>query len=111
MNKEELVISLIDRLVGEEKPVVNRTGYEKYIGKNVLIRTVTHHYTGAVTDVTGLTLNIENAAWLADSGRFHEFLKDPDNANEVEPYPNPVTINLYSILDVTEIPKYLVDVK
>ena len=107
MNKE-LVIKLLELATDGKQ---EKTGYEKMVGKSVLIRTVTHHYTGRVIEVTGLTLTISDAAWLADSGRFNEFLKDPDKANEVEPYQNDVIINLYSILDVTEIPKLLGSVK
>jgi hypothetical protein len=82
---------------------INKTGYEKYLGKNVFLRTVTHHYTGNVIEVTNMTMTLNDAAWIADDGRFNEAMKDSANFSEVEPYSNPITINLYSILDITEL--------
>lgn len=55
------------------------------VGKNYFIRTVTHHYTGRLVRVTPKELVLEEAAWIADDGRFHDFLKS-GVANEVEPY-------------------------
>ena len=87
------------------------TGYEKYIGLPVLIRTVTHHYSGRVIEVVGMTLTLDEAAWIADDGRFNEAVRDPDNFAEVEPYAKPVVIGLGAILDVTEISKTVTKVK
>ena len=79
------------------------TGYEKYLNKNIFIRTVTHHYTGHVIEVTNMSMTLEKAAWIADDGRFSVSMKDSSKFNEVEPYAKPITINLYAILDCTEI--------
>jgi len=80
-----------------------KTGYEKCLGKDIFIRTVTHHYTGHVIEVTHMTMTLEKAAWISDDGRFYDSMKDSSNFEEVEPYVKPVIINLYSILDCTEI--------
>ena len=110
MNKE-FMLKLVEMAMNENGECSSKSGYEKYNGKNVLIRTVTHHYSGNVISVDNLTLTMKDAAWIADDGRFNESLRDPDNFNEVEPYLNDVTINLYSILDITEIPKVITKVK
>jgi len=84
----------------------------KFEGKKIFIRTVTHHYTGKVIDVTKSDLTLKNAAWIADDGKFNEFLKDPvEKVNEVEPYNNNVTIMIGAILDVTEIDELPTEVK
>jgi hypothetical protein len=77
------------------------TGYEIFIGKDIFIRTITHHYTGRVISTTKMTMTLNNAAWIADDGRFSESMKDSNKLEEVEMYTNPVVINLYSILDCT----------
>ena len=103
-NKER-VIAMLE--MAKSKETV-KTGYEQYMDKNVFIRTVTHHYSGHVTSVDGLSLTMDQAAWIADDGRYFEDLfKDPDRFNEDEPYLNPVSISLYAILDITVIPKLI----
>ncbi len=89
--------------IRKEHEIQKKTGYEKYEGKNVFIRTVTHHYTGKCIETTYLTMTLTKAAWIADDGRFNESMKDSSKFSEVEPYAKPITINLYSILDITEI--------
>lgn len=71
------------------------------IGKNVFIRTVTMYYTGRVAKVSGGFVTLEDAAWIADCGRFYNFLKE-GKPNEVEPFQNPVHISISSMIDVTE---------
>lgn len=56
------------------------------IGKNYFIRTVTHHLTGRLVKVTSKELVLQEAAWIADDGRFHDALKT-GKLNEVEPFP------------------------
>ena len=92
------VLSTLGMIGNSEK-----TGYEKYVGENLFIRTVTHHYTGKCVETTNMTMTLETAAWIADDGRFNESVKT-GNFSEVEPYAAPVTINLSAILDVTTVP-------
>jgi hypothetical protein len=40
------------------------------IGANYFIRTVTHYHTGRLVEVTENELVLEDAAWIANSGRF-----------------------------------------
>ena len=115
MTKEELILSFIEKLVdgvdGSEKTSSVKTGFEQYDGKNVFIRTVTHHYTGHVTNVDSMSLTLDKAAWIADDGRFNEFLKDTSKAEEVEPFYHPVTVGLGGILDITTVDSLPEEVK
>jgi hypothetical protein len=68
----------IQSAVGQSHP------YE--VGKNYFIQTVTHYYTGKLVEVLPHELVLEDAAWIADTGRFEQFIKE-GTVNEVEPYP------------------------
>jgi len=68
------------------------------VGNKYLIRTVTHIDTGEVTDIIGDFVRLKDAAWIADTGRYHDCLKS-GKLNEVEPYPDGVTINTTAIID------------
>lgn len=57
------------------------------IGKNYLIRTVTMIDTGRLIAVTPQELVLEDAAWIADTGRFADAVRKAE-FNEVEPFPN-----------------------
>lgn len=71
------------------------------IGKNYLIRTVTMIDTGRLVAVTPGELVLEDAAWIADTGRFADALKT-GKLNEVEPFPEgQVIIGRGSIIDAT----------
>jgi hypothetical protein len=71
------------------------------IGKAYLIRTVTMYYTGKLVSITDYDLVLDDAAWIADTGRFSEALK-AGVLNEVEPFINPVIIPRGGIIDATE---------
>lgn len=73
------------------------------IGTAVFIRTVTHHYTGRVVDVAEEEVALEDAAWIADDGRFAQAIAE-GKLSEVEPYPDGrrVTINRGAIIDWCE---------
>lgn len=55
-------------------------------GKSYFIRTVTMALTGKLIFVGDKELVLENAAWIADTGRFSDALKS-GNFDEVEPFP------------------------
>lgn len=75
------------------------------IGKVYLIRTVTMIDTGIVTAVTDKEVVLEDAAWIADTGRFADALKQCE-FNEVEPFPaGKVIINRAAIIDAVQISK------
>jgi uncharacterized Fe-S cluster-containing protein len=56
----------------------------KLVGTEVFIRTVTYHLVGRVKSFDGAFFELEDASWVADSGRFHQAIKD-GTLNEVEP--------------------------
>lgn len=74
------------------------------IGKPYLIRTVTMTNTGRVVKVTHHEVVLEDAAWIADSGRFSDALKS-GKFGEVEPFPDgQVIIGRGAIVDAVQVP-------
>lgn len=78
------------------------------IGKNYLIRTVTMIDTGRLVSITHQELVLEDAAWIADTGRFSDAVKSCA-FSEVEPFPTgKVILGRGSIIDaicISELPK------
>ena len=78
--------------VGQLKDLVRLVGagfspeHPYQVGQNYLIRTVTHYYTGTLVRVTAQELVLQDAAWIADTGRFAQALESGDLL-EVEPFP------------------------
>ena len=73
------------------------------LGKNYLIRTVTMIQTGRLVAVTDKELVLENAAWIADTGRFADALES-GKFDEVEPFPDgQVIIGRGAIIDAIQI--------
>ena len=71
--------------------------YEDMIGKKFFFRTVTYHLVGEVTGVFNKFLQLKDASWVADSGRFMQAIKNGELA-EVEPV-GEAFVNLDSITD------------
>jgi hypothetical protein len=74
------------------------------IGSNYFIRTVTHSQTGKLVAVYDTEIVLENAAWIADSGRFQQALEKSE-FSEVEMFPvnSRVIIGRGAIIDAAEI--------
>jgi hypothetical protein len=94
--------------VGELLEITKMLGGQKgerktpfVIGQAVFIRTVTLYYTGIVSALTGGFVTLKDAAWIADTGRFHDFLKEGE-CNEYEGFIEPVNIPIGSIVDFSE---------
>jgi len=74
-------------------------------GQKYYIRTVTHHQVGECAGIVEEGnvpfVILQNASWVADSGRWHDALAKgfQDNA-EIEPCPGIVRVNISSIIDV-----------
>jgi len=81
-----------EQLKDDEKFEVN--DLQDFIGKKLFIRTVTYHLTGEVEKIVGSFLKLKDAAWIADSGRFMNAIKD-----EVEPVGDAL-VNISSIVDM-----------
>jgi hypothetical protein len=73
---------------------------EKYVGQNVFVRTVTHHYTGKLVAADEKWLRLEDAAWIADDGRFADCLQGGKPV-EVEPYPGEALVAIGAVIDVS----------
>lgn len=73
------------------------------VGKDYFIRTVTHYYTGRLEWVGDKEIVLNDACWIADTGRFNEFISGK-TVNESEPFVAgyPVIIGRGSIIDMTE---------
>ena len=71
------------------------------VGTAYLIRTVTYHVVGRLVWVGPLELVLEDAAWVADSGRWNAALQS-GQLSEVEPFPARVIVGRGSITDATE---------
>ena len=70
------------------------------IGKTYFIRTVTMNLTGVLIGVYEHELELEDAAWIADSGRFADALKT-GKFSEVEPFPGRVVVGRGALVDAT----------
>lgn len=73
------------------------------IGEKYQIRTVTMTLTGELIYVGPNELVIKDAAWIADTGRFSDAVKDQTKYSEVEPFEENVIIGRGSIIDATKI--------
>jgi hypothetical protein len=75
------------------------------IGKIYLIRTATMIDTGRLVAVTQQELVLEDAAWIADTGRFSDAIAKAE-FNEIEPFPDGrVIMGRGSVIDAVEIKK------
>ena len=104
MNIEDMTIGQVNAVL---KNLAGNTSDDSAwnIGANYLIRTVTMIDTGRLVAVTQQELVLEDAAWIADTGRFHDALK-AEEFNEVEPFPSGrVIIGRGAIIDAVEIHK------
>lgn len=88
--------------MSELKELLGKSGvsHSFEVGKCYLIRTVTFFYTGRLISVTDSDLKLEEAAWIADTGRFHDCLKT-GKLNEVEPFTHDVIVPRSAIIDAT----------
>lgn len=67
------------------------------VGEKYFFRTVTYHLTGKVKKIIGSIIELENAAWIANSGRFMQAIKNGE-LEEVEPV-GQAYININSVTD------------
>ena len=79
---DELYESLKDQLCDDGATEIS--GWVDFVGEKIFIRTVTYHLVGRVKAVNGTLIELTDASWVADSGRFTQAIKD-GTLNEVEP--------------------------
>lgn len=99
MNIDSLTLGEIKQIQTLIGTTVDTHPYK--IGANYLIRTVTMIQTGRLVAITNQELVLEDAAWIADTGRFNECLKTGE-FNEVEPFPGRIIVGRGSVIDATE---------
>jgi len=97
---DDLTVKEIKQIQSLLKGTKDETNHPYQIGQNYFIRTVTHYYTGKLVRVSSKELVLEDAAWIADSGRFHDALKT-GTLKEVEPFEDDVVIGRGAVVDAT----------
>lgn len=80
--KKDTVLELLSLALDKSGSETSSLPFE--VGEKYYIRTVTHHQTGKVKAICGKFLVLEQAAWIADSGRFMEAILE-GKLSEVEP--------------------------
>jgi len=81
----------------QEEEKVDIQELDDLLGKCFFFRTVTYHLVGKVVKRIGMFLQLENASWIADSGRFMNAIKNGE-LKEVEPVGS-AFINLNTVTD------------
>jgi len=72
------------------------------IGKNYFIRTVTMILVGKLEEVYDNELVLSTPAWIPDTGRFMNCIRDGEKSiNEIEPFSDNIIIGRGSIVDAT----------
>ena len=92
---DETYEKIKSQLADDEK--VDISSYDDLIGKCFFFRTITYHCVGKVIKRFGSFLQLQDASWIADSGRFMQFIKE-GKLNEVEPVGTEF-VNLNSVVD------------
>lgn len=97
---KQTVLKQIESLLDDNETVAFKQEFELpfVIGKAYFIRTVTYFATGRVKEIVGQFLVLEDAAWIADTGRFSDALAK-GVMEEVEPIGGDMFINTNSITD------------
>ena len=96
---------LKDLLQGDDK------SHPFSIGSFYHVRTVTMAIAGKLKAVHNQELVFSDASWVADSGRFNEYLCDTSKAKENEPFKNDVVIGRGSIVDMTLVSSVCEEIK
>jgi hypothetical protein len=63
------------------------------VGENVFLRKITMILTGRVVAVYPTYIELDNAAWIADTGRYANAVRS-GQFSEVEPYPDGLIIKV-----------------
>ena len=107
MNPETVMIDGVKyvRADAVQTPVLEGEFQPFEIGAIYLIRTVTMIDTGRVVAASKQWIVLEDAAWIADTGRFSDALKKCE-FNEIEPFPDGrVILNATAVIDALKITK------
>ena len=95
----ELSLKDLKELFGTQASKTNP--WAQWLGRKVYVQTVTYHYTGQVVELVGdESAILEDAAWIADTGRFAQAMESGDYS-EVEPLTAPIQLNYGAVVMVT----------
>ena len=94
--KTQIIEKLIEKLI-ETDNVDGSSDLPFEVGEAYLIRTVTYHVLGKVKAIKGNFLVLNDASWVADSGRFNEAI-GKGTLNEVE-YVGEAIVSIPAIAD------------
>ena len=86
MNLDEMTLGDAKQLIAMFGGKTTCSNHPYQIGKNYFIRTVTMIQVGRLIKVTEQELVLEDAIWVADTGRFTQALENGD-LDEVETFP------------------------
>ena len=92
---DETYEKIKSQLLGEEKN--DLSSLEDLVGKAFFFRTVTYFIVGRVVKKASMILFLEEASWVADTGRFMNAIKE-GTLNEVEPL-GVWNVNLAAVTD------------
>ena len=81
----------------QESEKVDIGSLNDLVGKSWFFRTVTYHMVGKVEKLIGRIVQLSNASWIADSGRFMNTIKNGE-LSEVEPV-GECFVNLDTVTD------------
>ena len=95
----EEILAKIKEQFGSEVEPIEINDFSDLVGKKMFFRTVTVYTLGKVKKQIGNFLVIEKGSWIADTKRFHDFIKDGVTSSvEVEPF-GECLLNINSIVD------------
>jgi len=100
MNIDSLTIGELKQLIALLGDSVQKQSHSLKEGSKVLIRSVTHYYTGQIEAVTDTDIVLTKAAWIASTKRWTDTLKTGE-LDEVEPFPSSVTVMRAAMVDVS----------
>ena len=104
MIKEMMKEMLLEEFMGKPNVAAECQTTSPYVlGKSYHVRTVTMAIAGKLKAIYENELVFEKASWVADTGRFNEYLVDTTKVSENEPFKNDVIIGRGALIDCTEI--------
>jgi len=95
--QKETVLELLGLLL--EKKDSSGTELPVKIGEKYFVRMVTHYMVGKLEEITGGFMVFSSASWVADTGRFADFLANGE-PNEVEPVKGLYRVAVGSVVDI-----------
>lgn len=99
LKNQDLDNKSIDKILLELMSLSDHLPTPFKVGKKYLIRTVTMCDVGLLKELHRNFIVLEQASWIADTGRFYQSLLDSSVFNEVERFSGDLIINTEAIVD------------